>query len=122
MTLFKTVDFGPGYESLATVGYTLLNPDGSEKQVRTTTGVINIAQAVYGCNMTLDADWKGTILWDSGGGVPLYASDDFNYAEASLGVAGAVWDQTTSAHVSAGSFGEWVQNRLLTVAKFLGLK
>jgi hypothetical protein len=122
MTLFKTVDFGPGYESLGTVGYVLYNPNGSVKQVRTTSGVVNISQATYGCNMTLDADWKGSIVWDTGGASPIYASDDFNYAEASLGVAGAVWDQPTSAHVGAGSFGEWVKNGLLSFAKFIGLK
>lgn len=37
-------------------------------------------------------------------------------------IADAVWDEQTSAHTISGSFGEFVQNTLLTVAKFLGLK
>jgi hypothetical protein len=35
--------------------------------------------------------------------------------------AAAVWDKATSSHTSAGSFGAFVQ-KLLTTAKFLGLK
>ena len=36
-------------------------------------------------------------------------------------IADAVWDEATAGHVSAGSFGKFVQT-LLTVGKFLGLK
>lgn len=36
-------------------------------------------------------------------------------------IADAVWDELVDEHVTAGSFGEWARNRLLTVAKFLGL-
>ncbi len=36
-------------------------------------------------------------------------------------IADAVWDEATSGHVSAGSFGLFVQ-KLLTLTKFLGLK
>ena len=37
-------------------------------------------------------------------------------------LAAAVWDEQVSGHLSAGSFGFFVQRKLLTVAKFLGLK
>jgi hypothetical protein len=37
-------------------------------------------------------------------------------------VAGAVWDEPLSTHVESGSFGEKVGKKLLTVAKFVGLK
>ena len=36
-------------------------------------------------------------------------------------VADAVWDANTADHTTAGTFGAWLQ-KLLTVAKFLGLK
>jgi len=36
-------------------------------------------------------------------------------------VADAVWDEARSGHTTSGTFGEWLQ-KLLTVAKFLGLK
>lgn len=35
--------------------------------------------------------------------------------------AGAVWDEPLTGHDTAGTFGEWVQKKLLTVAKFIGL-
>jgi len=38
------------------------------------------------------------------------------------GDAAAFWDAQVSAHRIVGSFGEWVQFKLLTVSKFLGLK
>jgi hypothetical protein len=37
-------------------------------------------------------------------------------------VADAVWDAAVADHAAAGSFGERVGSKLLTVAKFLGLK
>lgn len=52
-------------------------------------------------------------------------TDNLNAAVSGLPsaatVADAVWDEATADHVSAGSFGAFVQ-KLLTVAKFLGLK
>ena len=36
--------------------------------------------------------------------------------------AAAVWDEPVASHSIVGSFGEYVQAKLLTVAKFLGLK
>jgi hypothetical protein len=41
---------------------------------------------------------------------------------AAADVAAAVWDADTSAHTTAGSFGEYVGKKLLTFAKFLALK
>jgi hypothetical protein len=37
-------------------------------------------------------------------------------------IAAAVWDEATVDHVVAGSFGDMVRNKLLSVAKFLALK
>jgi len=37
-------------------------------------------------------------------------------------IAGAVWDEATSAHTTAGTFGEKVGLKLLTFVKWLGLK
>ena len=37
-------------------------------------------------------------------------------------IAGRVWDRLLSSHNVAGSFGLFVQKKLLTVTKFLGLK
>jgi hypothetical protein len=43
-------------------------------------------------------------------------SDDIN------AIANAVWDEPTADHTIAGSFGEKVGQKLLTLAKFIGLK
>jgi len=39
-----------------------------------------------------------------------------------LDVADAVWDEAVADHVASGSFGGFAQKKLLTVAKFIGLK
>lgn len=36
--------------------------------------------------------------------------------------AGLVWEELIASHTTAGSFGNFVQNVLLTVGKFIGLK
>jgi hypothetical protein len=37
-------------------------------------------------------------------------------------IADAVWDETLADHLTAGTTGEWLKNKVLTVAKFLGLQ
>ena len=37
-------------------------------------------------------------------------------------IADAVWDEATADHTSDGTFGGFIQNKLLTVAKWLGLR
>ena len=37
-------------------------------------------------------------------------------------IADAVWDELTASHVIAGSFGEQVGGKLLTLAKWIGLR
>ncbi len=36
-------------------------------------------------------------------------------------IADAVWDEAISGHTTSGTFGSWVQKKLLTVSKFIGL-
>lgn len=74
---------------------------------------------------TLDRLQIGLGVWD----VPKIFSTDlgeFGGHVGSLGTpattADAVWDEPTSGHDTANTFGEQVLNKLLTVAKFLGLK
>jgi hypothetical protein len=56
---------------------------------------------------------SGTTAIETSGGLTSGNIDD---------IAIAVWDETTSTHTSDGTFGNFVQNKLLTVAKWLGLK
>lgn len=41
--------------------------------------------------------------------------------EISSDVANSVWNANTSEYTTAGTFGSFIQSKLLTVAKFIGL-
>lgn len=43
-------------------------------------------------------------------------------AQDILDIAAAVWNAVTSAHLSAGTFGEYIQKKLLSLSQFIGLK
>jgi hypothetical protein len=62
-----------------TIGVTLLNADGTTKTARTTTGIYEIDGGCYGKDITFDDDWYGIIKWDTGGGSPVYAVEEYNY-------------------------------------------
>lgn len=74
----KTVNFGLDSTGLITVGYSLINSDGSIKLSRTTLGVFEIRTncGIYGALITLDDPWQGIILWDDGQDEPIYASEE----------------------------------------------
>ena len=65
-----SVNFGPSYADLATVGYTL---DGAS---RTTSGVSQIVAGTGIYWATISDSYEGKVLWDTGGGSPVYAVDD----------------------------------------------
>ncbi len=64
-----------------TIGVTLLNPDGTVHTARTTVGIYEIGGGTYGKNFTFPDDWIGSIKWDTGGGTPVYATEEYNYYE-----------------------------------------
>jgi hypothetical protein len=76
--MIKTVNFGDGYSGLTTVGYTLINSDGSTYQSRTTSGVfeVQIDSGIYGVEINFDDPVNLIILWDDGQDEPLYASEE----------------------------------------------
>jgi len=63
---------------VGTIGVTLLNPDGTEHTPRTTTGIYEIGGGCYGKEITFPDNWKGSIKWDTGGGSPAYATEDYD--------------------------------------------
>lgn len=75
----KTVSFGKSKADLSTVGFTLLNPDGTVYQARITTGVYEIDGGTYGANISFPDDWNGVIKWDTGGSSPVYAVEEYIY-------------------------------------------
>lgn len=60
-----------------TIGVTILNSDGSTKTARATAGIYEIGGGCYGKNLTFDDDWYGIIKWDTGGGSPVYAVEEY---------------------------------------------
>ena len=65
-----SVNFGPAYTGLSTVGYKL---DGA---ARTTAGVSELAAGTGMYGATISDTYAGRVLWDTGGGSPVYAVDD----------------------------------------------
>ena len=75
----STVNFGSAKTGLATVGYTLYNPDGTSYQARVTAGVVEYGTTgVYGASVTLPTDRPVLVMWDTGEGTPRYGSEDNN--------------------------------------------
>lgn len=86
---YRQANFGPAYTGLATVGYQLVNADGTIALARTTSGVAERGAGTgsYGALVTHPAAFTGEIRWDTGGASPVYASEDVNpgrdeYADA----------------------------------------
>lgn len=70
--MFLTVDFG---QTSATVGYTLKNASGGDAQARTTSGVTDLGNGMYGVEVDLPPT-AVAVKWDTGGGSPIYAHED----------------------------------------------
>lgn len=104
-SLYLEVDFGVANTGLATVGYTLYNAAGGVVVVRATAGVAERGSSgVYGVTVPTILDTVASIVWDTGGGSPLYASEDIPSVIRQVAAIndyqdGAVWydDNTGSA-------------------------
>tara|TARA_R110000824_G_scaffold132423_1_gene294881 strand:- start:483 stop:944 length:462 start_codon:yes stop_codon:yes gene_type:complete len=80
VTLVKTVNFGTSKGSLTTVGYRVLNSLGVISGSRTTSGVGEIiaAAGIYSASIYFESNFNGSVLWDTGGAAPAYASEEYN--------------------------------------------
>lgn len=92
------VDFGAGSAGLATVGFRLFKADTTDAVARTTAGVVELGQGVYGAPAVVIPDDAVGIQWDTGAAVPLYAVE---------AVADFVspWDEQKADHTESGSYG-----------------
>lgn len=73
-----SVKFPSDKAGLLTVGYTLLNIDGTTDTARATAGVYDLGNGSYATQITKISAFKGIIKWDTGEGSPLYAYEDIN--------------------------------------------
>ena len=75
----KTCAMGGSKTGLVgTIGVTLLNPDGTVHTARATADIYEIGGGCYGKEIAFDDNWKGSIKWDTGGGSPVYATEDYD--------------------------------------------
>lgn len=83
ISLVKNVNFGRGKKGLATVGYTLINSSGGVAAPRTTVGVYEVGTltGIYAALITFPTGFVGSILWDTGGASPVYATEDHSLVE-----------------------------------------
>ena len=105
------VSFGSSKSGIGTVGYRLYQDDGTDSVARTTSGVIEIGNGVYGVpNVSVPDDAVG-IEWDTGGGSPVYAVEDIQPYRDRISIAtskdvyqGAVYLNTTGAGTSGTDY------------------
>lgn len=82
LALPKTCSMGSSKTGLVgTIGVTLLNPDGTTHTARTTAGIYEIGGGCYGKEIAFPDNWLGSIKWDTGGGSPVYAVEEYVYYE-----------------------------------------
>jgi hypothetical protein len=90
-----------------TNGYTITFEDG--------TYSVNLIGANTNVMDVINKNQVASRSWNSAGLINVTGLDAGSIADA-------VWDEPISTHVESGSFGEKVGSKLLTVAKFIGLK
>lgn len=62
---------------VGTIGVALLNPDGTVHTARATAGIYEIGGGCYGKNISFPDNWAGSVKWDTGGGSPVYACEEY---------------------------------------------
>jgi hypothetical protein len=62
---------------VGTIGVALLNPDGTVHTARATAGIYEIGGGCYGKNISFPDNWAGSLKWDTGGGSPVYACEEY---------------------------------------------
>ena len=70
------VNFGSAYAGIGTTGYRLYQASGADSVARTTTGVVDLGNGAYGVAAVNVPDNAVGIEWDTGGGSPVYATED----------------------------------------------
>ena len=86
ITLTKSVNFGSGNGSLSTVGYRLLDTNGTLSGSRTTSGVGEIldGSGIYSASIYFSSNFSGSILWDTGASTAQYATEEYHNVEEQI--------------------------------------
>jgi hypothetical protein len=80
INLVRSANFGSSKGSLATVGYRILDTNGTLSGSRITSGIGEIigGSGIYSASMHFTSEFSGSVLWDTGESSPSYASEDYN--------------------------------------------
>lgn len=70
-------DFGVNNAGIATVGYRQVNNVGGDAVARTTTGVVDAGNGMYGADFALNAATV-SLQWDTGTAFPIFAVESVN--------------------------------------------
>ncbi len=70
-------DFGVGNAGLGSVGYREVNNVGGDAVARTTVGVVDAGNGMYGVDVTLNAATV-SLQWDTGTATPIYSVESVN--------------------------------------------
>jgi len=104
INLIKSVNFGSGKGSLSGVGYRLYWTDGELSGSRITAGIgeIIVDSGIYSSSVHFSTDFSGSILWDTGEGTPVYATEDYNsideYIHFIHSIEGGKWQIDSSTN------------------------
>lgn len=86
---------------VGTIGVALLKPDGTVHVARSIAGIYEIGGGCYGKNITFDDSWEGSIKWDTGGGSPVYAVEEY-------GMEGMLQNVETDTNDLQTNQGSWL--------------
>ena len=104
ITLTKSVNFGSGNGSLATVGYRLLDTAGTLSGSRITSGVGEVldGSGIYSASIYFSTSFSGSILWDTGASTAQYATEEYHNVEEQISfiksIEGGRWKIDTSTN------------------------
>lgn len=112
--LIKTVNFGSTKSGLAHVGYQLINAQGTVSFERTETGVYETTtgSGIYAALVEFSDGFRGTIMWDTGEAIPVFAAEEYNHSVNGASVLNQLNGIVEQVNfIRAMTAGKWSLNR-----------
>lgn len=119
--LIKTVNFGSTKSGLTRVGYQLINAYGAVSFERTETGVYETAagSGIYAALIEFSDGFRGTIMWDTGEEIPVFAAEEYNHSVNGASVLNQLNGIVEQVNfIRAMTAGRWHLNRESSTMSF----
>jgi len=86
INIVKTVNFGVSKTGLSGPGYRIYNTSGASSGSRVTSGVGEVynGSGIYSASIHIADNFTGYVLWDTGEGTPVFASEDVDNTISTL--------------------------------------